>query len=207
MDIIEKEPLDYLSIEEFITAMSKKEEIIGIMEYGNRSYTNIEKGGDYDCVLVTNEPLSLNINGAHFHIAGIPVDCMFKDLNAFVADTPGMFDVSVVNGKILYDETGELSKRVEVARLKWADQPDLTEGEISFLRFIARHCLDKVDHRLFADHLYSHYTMSISVDFYLTTYAKLHQLEIGKPRAMFAHMRENDPELIEMTNNFFQPQI
>ena len=40
--------LDFDTLEAFINHLKSKKDIIGIVQYGSRDYTNMSPGGDYD---------------------------------------------------------------------------------------------------------------------------------------------------------------
>ena len=73
--------IQFKTIAQFIDTLKNNDKIIGILEYGGRSHSDMTPGGDYDLTVITRKPISKNISGLHFHIAGIPVDCMIKSVD------------------------------------------------------------------------------------------------------------------------------
>lgn len=63
-------------IESFIEYLKENGEIIGIVEYGGRTYREMSLGEDYDLTAIFDKPVSKNFIGVHFHIKDIPIDCM-----------------------------------------------------------------------------------------------------------------------------------
>ncbi|WP_207710243.1 hypothetical protein [Clostridium sp. C8-1-8] len=50
-------------IESFIEHMKQNESVIGIVEYGGRTYTDMSVGGDYDLTIIFDKPVSKNFSG------------------------------------------------------------------------------------------------------------------------------------------------
>lgn len=92
------------TIDSFIEHLKKKENVVGIVEYGGRTHSNMDIGGDYDLTVIFDKPISTNFTGVHFHINDIPIDCMLLSIDDFLTDTPSdEFLLCHLNCTILFD--------------------------------------------------------------------------------------------------------
>ncbi|MBK1813200.1 hypothetical protein JHL18_21490 [Clostridium sp. YIM B02505] len=106
------------NIEGFIEHLKKNENIIGIVEYGGRTYKDMSIGGDYDLTVIFDKPVSKNFSGVHFRIKDIPVDCMLLSKEDFMSDMPlDEFMLVHLNCKILYDKDNTISELIKRAKL------------------------------------------------------------------------------------------
>lgn len=186
----------FIDIKSFIEHLKSKEEIVGIVEYGGRSYQDMTHGGDFDLTVILDEPISNNLNGVHFHIAGIPIDCMILSKKDFLQDSPiSDFLLVHMNCTILFDRNNIISSLLDRIKDTWKTPKKLSDFEKHFFRFVGRHSLDKLEHRLLVDTVYSRYMIFSSFDFYLQCYARINNLQIGKPKLYLSHIKETSPEL------------
>lgn len=194
----------FLDIQSFIDHLKSKKEVIGIVEYGGRSYTDMTHGGDYDLTVILDEPLSENLNGVHFHIAGIPVDCMILSKDLFLHDTPITdFLLAHLNCTILFDRNNVTSDLLKKIKDSWGTPKEISEFEKHFFRFVGRHSLDKLEHRLLDDPIYSKYIIFSSFDFYLNCYARINNLEIGKSKLYLSHIKDKLPTLYHLIGEMY----
>lgn len=192
------------NIESFIEHLKKNENIIGIVEYGGRTYTDAAVGGDYDLTVIFDKPVSTNFAGVHFHINGIPIDCMILSKEDFMLDTPlNEFLLVHLNCNILYDKeniTSELLKKIQTT---WAAENKLSDSQISLYRFTFKHILDKLEHRLHDNELYTKYFIYSSVDWFLSCYANIKGWEIGKPKLHLKLIQNQEPILFDIISRLY----
>ena len=194
----------YQTIKEFIYDLKTNENVIGIVEYGRRKYSDMKNGGDYDLTVFHNNPCIQNISGLHFRIGTIPIDCMIKTIEFFNLEHPeNEFDSVHLNCDIIFDRNGSIAKGIEKIKEKWSTSNQLTEGERNNFRFSFRHTVDKLKYRLKDDLLYSHFYITSSMDWFIECYAKIYHLDIGKPQKVFSYIENTDPRLYELINSFF----
>ena len=195
---------DFKDIKQFIDLLKQNDDVVGILEYGGRSYNDMKIGGDYDLTVITRICLSKAIGGIHFHIAGIPIDCVIKSKDDFLQEEPlSDFDLVHLNCTILFDRDGITKDLLERVKYSWKPKTELTQQDISWFRFTFRHIVDKLEHRLHDDVLYSNYFMAASLDWYLICYAKIKKLEIGKPKTYFQYMKDHEPKLYAYFVQFY----
>ena len=158
-------------------------------------------GGDYDLTIIYDKPISDNVTGVHFHIEEIPIDCMLLSVDDFSAGAPSNgFLLVHLNCKILYDRNGITQNILEKIKVNWKIAEHLSDCEKNTFRFTFQHIIDKLEHRLHEDELYSKYFIFSSFDWFLQCYAKIKKLEIGKPKAHINYIKNNEPELFYTIN-------
>lgn len=195
----------FSDIESFIKYLMKKDEVIGIVEYGGRSYKDMSIGGDYDLTVIFDKPISSSITGIHFHISGIPIDCMLLSINDFLSEVPANeFMLAHLNCRIIFDRHDRVKKVLDVIRTKWRTPESLSEYEINTYRFTFQHVIDKLKHRLHDNELYSRYFIFSSFDWFLQCYARIKNLEIGKPKDHLTFIKNNDEELYGIISRMYQ---
>lgn len=194
----------FTSLKEFVEHISKKGNVVGIVEYGGRTCEDMRPGGDYDLTIIYDKPISKNFNGVHFHIAGIPVDCMLLSLEDFDSEVPSNeFLLVHMNCKILFDRDGTINAIIKRIKISWKAPKEISDFEKSLFRFTFRHVLDKLEHRLFDNVLYSRYFIFSSFDWFLECYARMNNLEIGKPRSYLKYIESNNIELYNLINEMY----
>lgn len=193
------------SIEAFITHLKRNDNIVGIVEYGGRAFSDMSPGGDYDLTVIFDKPLSKNIEGVHFHINGIPVDCMLLSVNDFMADCPLNEFLHVhMNCTLLYDKDGITEGLLNRIQTTWKKNDKLSEFEVMLFRFTFRHILDKLRHRLHENTLYTNYFIYSSMDWFLSCYARINGLEAGKPKLHLKFIEDNDPQLYTLISDLYE---
>ena len=191
-----KDTNKFVTLSELVSHLSGLPNIVGIVEYGGRTHTDMTYGGDYDMTIIFEEPPSINFSGIHFHVADIPVDCMLLSIADFTAPEPATpFHVVHLEGTILYDKDGITEKLLEEIEPIWRKPQMVTESQVAWIRFVCRHILDKLEYRLYDDIMFSKYSLEIVFMYTLETYAKLKGLEEGKPKSWFSYMEEQDVRL------------
>ena len=199
-----KDTNSFDDIQSFIEHLKKKKDIVGIVEYGGRAYTDMNNGGDYDLTVIFNKPISNNFTGLHFHIAGIPVDCMILSVDDFSSEAPSNpFLLVHLNCTIIFDRDGITKNILESIKTTWKVPENLSDFENNMFRFISKHIIDKLQHRLHENELYSKYFIFSSFDWYLECYARINNLEIGKPKAHLSYIKNNDSELFNIINQLY----
>lgn len=194
----------FTNIESFIEHLKRNENIIGIVEYGGRTYTDISVGGDYDLTIIFDKPISANFTGVHFHINNIPIDCMILSKGDFMLDNPSNeFLLVHLNCNILYDKdniTSELLNRIQTT---WVKKNELPDSEISMYRFTFKHILDKLKYRLHDNELYSKYFIYSSIDWFLSCYANIKGWEIVKPKLYLELIKNEEPILFNIISKLY----
>ncbi|MTI69298.1 MAG: hypothetical protein FH751_03440 [Firmicutes bacterium] len=195
----------FKDIDSFIKHMMKKDEVVGIVEYGGRAYNDMSVGGDYDLTVIFDKPISKNITGVHFHISGIPIDCMLLSINDFLSDVPdNEFLLAHLNCTILFDRDDTIKGILDDIKIKWRIPKGLSDYEKNTFRFTYKHVLDKLEYRLHDNELYSKYFIYSSFDWFLQCYARIKNLEIGKPKEHLNYIRNNDTYLFDIINRMYE---
>ena len=199
-----KDTNSFENIDSFIEHLKKKNDIVGIVEYGGRTHSDMSAGGDYDLTIIYNKPISTNFTGVHFHIAGIPIDCMLLSIDDFLSDVPSNeFLLVHLNCTILFDRDGITKNILEKIKTTWKVPEHLSDCEKNTFRFTFQHIIDKFEHRLHENEIYSKYFIFSSFDWFLHCYARIKNLEIGKPKAQLSYIKSNDSELYYVINQMY----
>lgn len=186
------------NIESFIEHLKKNQKVIGIVEYGGRTCTDMSVGGDYDLTVIFDKPISSEFSGVHFHIKGIPIDCMLLSKQDFMTDTPlNEFLLVHLNCRILYDKENITKELLDRIKNNWSVSTELSDFEVALFRFTFRHVLDKLKHRLYDNELYSRYFIYSSMDWFLSCYARIKGWEIGKPKLHLELIKNQEPVYME----------
>lgn len=194
----------FADIDSFIKHLMMKDDIVGIVEYGGRTHSNMSVGGDYDLTVILNEPISHNFTGVHFHIAGIPIDCMILSIDDFLSEVPSNeFLLAHLNCTILFDRDNRIEDILNKIKVTWKVPEKLSDCEKSTFRFSFQHVIDKLEHRLHENELYSKYFIFASFDWFLQCYARIKCLEVGKPKAQLNYIRHNDLYLFNIINRLY----
>jgi len=192
------------SIESFIEHIKQNENVVGIVEYGGRVYTDMSAGGDYDLTIIFDQPISKNFIGIHFHIKDIPVDCMLLSREDFMSKAIlNEFLLVHLNCKILYDKndiTADLLKRIQIT---WSIPKELSEFERILFRFTFKHILDKLKHRLHDNELYTKYFIYSQFDWFLSCYARIKGWEAGKPKLHLSLIKNQEPSLFNIVSSLY----
>ena len=192
-------------ISEFVEHCKSIEGIVGILEYGSRTFQNDSIGGDYDLTVVFKDKKSFSsIAGIHFYINEIPVDCVIKSIDDFYISKPiNKFDLVHLSCKILYDPYNLIKKALSQIRITWNHEVILTESKIFKWRFRLSHIINKLNHRLYEDELYSFYVLNNGVRIALDAYADINHLQLGLPKQHLIHIQENNNLLHSYIEQFY----
>ena len=200
-----KDTNSFASLSEMVKHFSGLPGVVGIVEYGGRTHTNMQPGGDYDLTVIFEKPVSQNLSGVHFHVCGIPVDCMLLCVDDFALPVPpDPFFMVHMNAIILYDKDGVTKALLDDIRVKWKKPDTISDNQVMSIRFATRHTLDKLEHRLFDDEVYSRCFIAMTVSFIIEVYAETKGLELGKTKAHLHYMAQNDPKLYDSFKNLYR---
>lgn len=189
-----KQILDFGTLEAFITHLQTKNDIIGIVQYGSRDYTNMSPGGDYDLNIIIDGNIKTQIAGLHLHINSIPVDCGIISVNDLYQDeSPSDFHSLLAKSKVLFDRNGLLSKQLIKIKKNWKlNITPIQEGELSFSRFITQHVVDKFENRLFDNEVYSRIFLGENIFTLLESYMKINELDPYNYKKALEIMKKQD---------------
>jgi len=195
-DFMIKDNNGFATLSDMVSHLSQLPGVVGIVEYGGRTHTNMRLGGDYDLTVIFNKPISKNFSGIHLHVAGIPVDCMLLSIDDFTLPQPAdFFHLVHLNCTILYDQNDTTKQLLEGIQMNWKKPHLIDEAQKMWTRFAAKHTIDKLEHRLFDDALYSRLFIAQTLNYVVENYVHFKGLEPGKTKASLAYMQQNDPDL------------
>jgi len=189
---------EYQSLAAMISKIKNHKDVIGIVEYGGRSIHDASMGGDYDVTIIVVDAISTNFSGLHFHVGDLPVDCMLCSLGDFSTDYPSNpFLMAHLGASILYDRDGQIKIAMDNIKDRWGKDIPLRVDQINLYRFTFRHVLDKLEHRLMDNPLFSRIFIQSSFDWFLECYVQMHGLALGKTKEHLAYIERKDPKLFQ----------
>lgn len=190
------------SLEILITHLKGNSNVIAVIEYGFRSYTDMDLGGDYDFFIITTDKIKTEIDGLHFHVGFIPVDCNIRTLSELQKEKPvSLFDYSLFTGRIIFDKSGTIPSVLKHAELKWPPISNpFNYGEIQWERFTQQHVIDKFEHRLFDNELFSQMHLNMNINWLFDNYVRIKYKQYSEPKNVLHIMKKEHPE----TYNLFQ---
>lgn len=189
---------NFKNFTEMLEHIKSNEKVIGILEYGGRTYENENiKDGDYDFSIITTNKLSETIIGLHFYVAGIPVDCALLTIDFFNKEKPSSFDLMYTDCRILFDRFGDVETSINNIKKKWNNNRKFTEMDISKTRYVLSHRLSKIEHRL-DNEIFSSFIIYQTIQLIIVAYGEINNLPIGKEKFFLQHMQDNNPTLFNL---------
>ena len=198
-----KDTNTFRDLESFLEHLKKIDDVVGIVEYGSRTYKDMSIGSDYDLTVIFEKTVSKNFTGMHFHIAGIPIDCMILSVDDFTEQPRNEFLSVHLNCTILFDRDNITKNILDRIKTEWKIQENISDFEKNMFRFTFRHIIDKLEHRLFDDILYSKYFIFSSFDWFLECYARIINLEVGKQKSHLKFIKNQNPELFKYIEKMY----
>jgi len=180
--------------------------VVGIIQYGSRDYKDMKLGGDYDLtVIIENNDLFPNVEGLHFYVGKIPVDFVIRTISDFKGEKmKNKFDIIHFYSKIIYDRNSILEEILKEAKDKWNYKENrLDYNNITKLRFRLTHVINKLEHRLHNNFIYSMYYLNEAIRISLKAYIEIKSLHKEVVRVCILHIKENDNELEEKILTFY----
>jgi hypothetical protein len=198
-----KDKNTFKDLTSFIQHAKNIEGVVGIVEYGGRTHSEMTLGGDYDLSVIFEKPVSKNFSGVHFHIAGIPIDCMILSVDDFSGPPQNEFLLAHLNCTILFDKNDVTKNILDKIKTSWKKNGNYSDYEKNVYRFFFQHIIDKLEHRLFDNELYSKFIIFSSFTFFLDFYARIKNLEAGKSKEHFNYIKTCDSELFNIVSKMF----
>ncbi len=196
------------SLAEMIEHFKNNQLIEGILEYGGKHYYETDKNdGDYDLTIITAEKVFTSLAGVHFYVQNTPVDCMIKSLSDFDIETPtNRFDYVHLDANVLFDRSGKIGTMIRAITEKWKIDTELSEREISRIRFTYTHVINKLKNRILKEeyYLFCNNAMAIAISQTLECYCRLNKLPFGKTLLYFNHMKDNNYNLYALYQRFYR---
>lgn len=194
-------------LREMIERLKAHSEVLGLIRYGGRHVNDMSPGGDFDLFVILKEAPE-NVESLHFYVEDIPVDLNLRTLTDLQRESPlTEIDLSLLQGEILYDVTGELAKLIKAAGQRWrsvADVSGLTTHEANFLRFSHQHALDKIRHRLQSNPLMSEFLLASNVYWLVLNYFRLRLMPFPGERRALEWLAEYDAEFHHDLTRFYE---
>ena len=193
-------------LNELIEKLKKLSWVDTIVEYGSNRLNSFSPFGDYDIAIISNKKVFNTLSGIHFHVNGIPVDCMLKsyeDLSSI--DKINKFDTVFSDCNILYDRHGIAIKMLEEVNDKISVVNFFSSLDVNIFRFRFSHVINKLSGRIELDEykLFCNHTLSNAIFQCIVFYSKINNLQLAKYRKHFEYMKINDLDLYNLFEEFY----
>lgn len=197
--------LKFKNLNSFIQTLSKNENLVDILEYGNKSKKASSKTGNYSFALVYKDCVELP-QKFYLWIEDSPVDCMIKFVdNFFISSPQDVYDFCHLNARVIYEQEDWGQKIISFITQYWKNNLDLGEEAIFEYRYKLSHWLNKIANKLQdTDHIYLQYIMDLAIDSCITFYSIVNNIQPGKPKQTLATMNIVDNEFYKDLFNYYQ---
>ena len=185
----------FRNLKNLVARLEASPSVVGIVRYGRRSLTDESPGGDFDLFVFVKERPP-DIESIHFYVGDIPVDLSLRSLDDLRSDEPlTAFDTVLMDGEILYDETGILAQEIVSLGERWPPtSPALTEHEVHMNRFCQQHVLDKVRGRIADEPLLCEFLLATNIYWLVRTYFRVRCIPYPGEKDALEWLERNDPE-------------
>jgi predicted nucleotidyltransferase len=195
---------DFQNLNELIDRLKESSAVIGIVRYGSRLPEDMSSGGDFDLFVFLGTS-SLDLESLHFYIDDIPVDINLRTLKDLDLSKPISFiDFALMDGDILYDETGILEKKISSLKQRWKIQgAKLTENEKSWERFSQKHILDKVKGRINKEPLLCEFLLNTNIYWLIQNYFRVRRIPYPGEKDALKRINIKDNNIHNKLEDFY----
>lgn len=185
------------TISELIDTLIANSHVLAIIEFGNNHPPVGFTEGDYDVLVVLDE-LDYQAKTIHFYVGDTPIDLSLRTLDYFreVTSLSG-FETAFVEGRVIYDPTGEMGEIIERLRHNQTIPTPLAENEVMRIRHWHRHILDKIQGRKGSSPAFCHFLVNANVYWLFENYFRVRGLEYQGPTRAYDYLEQHEPEIYE----------
>jgi len=182
----------------FIEKMKQDSNVIGIVGYGSAFIKDSENINDYDFTIIVDEKVFSTINGFHFYIDDIPIDCVFKSIDSFYIDKPTKsFELVYMDCVVIYRRDHRLEDALDYIRVHWKKHVSVNEKVITSYRFRLSTYLNKVKKNYLnnSKQHYCNHIMNLGIADCFEMYSKVNYLKPAKYQMNYEYMHQSDSDL------------
>ena len=193
------------TIKQMIKRLKDHPAVVGLIEYGGAQHRDKSIPGDYDLFAVLATPAP-EVESLHFHVGGIPVDLNLRTLDEIRAiDRAKGFDLVLLDGRILHDPSGEVSREIRALRERQEklDAPGLSPGNVGDLRHGPRHTFDKLRNGRHSSTTLGRYLLHQLIYWALPQYFDIRGLPYRGERHALDYLQQYEPALFEAFEGFY----
>jgi len=200
------------NLSELIERLKNNPKVIGIIIYGSRSVNINSLIGDFDLFVFLDYPLQ-DIESIHFYVGETSVDLSLRCINDLNPDKlvhPS--DIALLanndsysNFKIVYYRQNILTRKICSFRNKWNKKNEkLTDDEISKIRFLHRHALDKIRNNIECDYVTSAFILSTNIFWLIQNYFRVRLIPYQGEKKSIEWLKINDKIIYSCIKKFFK---
>lgn len=183
----------------------KDNNVVAILGYGSFFDEISQNYNDIDFTVVTLEPVFKSINGIHFKINDIQIDCIYKTIDSFYVLKPNKkFDLVYLESIIIYKRNDIIDDALNFIRKNWTMYASLNEKAIFSYRFRLSTYLQKIKKNMLHNQLFANHIISLSIIDCLNFYILVSKLRLGKYKNAYLYMKEKNSTLYNNFYNFYQ---
>lgn len=188
-----------------LSILKSNHNVLGLMEYGKSYGREGHKGGDYD-LFVFLRGKDNDVESLHFYLSGTPIDLNVRTLKEIrelgVAEE---FEVALLEGRIIYDPTGEVSREIENLKVRHENHKPkkLSDHSIAFTRHGHRHIFDKLKGRLGTDPLLSEFLLGTNIYWLVQTYFNVRNISYKGEKYSLNYLQQKEPGIYHAIQEYY----
>jgi hypothetical protein len=141
-------------------------------------------------------------------MGGVPVDLnltTLEEIRHLDATTTGFHLVALLDGRVLHDPTGQVTRELQDLRGRQREAPpdELSEQAIASTRHGHRHILDKIRGRLTTNPVLCHFLLSTDIYWLVQSYFRFRKLVFKGEKHAIEYLRNHEPEIFEAMAEFY----
>ncbi len=193
------------SIEEMLAIIKSNPNTLGLVEYGSSDESDNYETGDYDLYVILRGKAH-DVESLHFYIGATPVDLNLRSLQE-VRSMPFAegFDMALLDGRIIYDPTTQLSREIEKLRdrQKKHSPREYSEHSIAYARHGHKHVFNKLKGRLNTMPLLCRFLLSTNIYWLVNTYFNVRNIPFRGDKHALNYFKENEPDIYQSIEGFY----
>jgi len=196
------------TIQEMVICLTENPDVLGIVEFGTEHSADNFAEGDYDLFVFLSQPYH-KVRSLHFSVGNIPVDLNLRTLDDIHNLNPvGNFDSVLLEGRVVYDPTGQVSQEIQILRQKWREfYTGLSEYETARFRHRHKHFFETLRGRLESAPILCKFALTANLFWLIRDYFRIRDMEFvgtgpGETRTI-QYIQEHDPELFNSLQKFY----
>lgn len=194
------------TIDEMMSALKHHPEVLGLIEYGSDHQADDYAMGDCDLFVVLDHK-DPTVESLHFYVGGVPVDLNLVTLDEIrhLDVTDGFHLVALLDGRVLQDPTGKVTRALEELRRRRQQSPPkgLSAHAIAFTRHGHKHVFDKIKGRLDIMPVFCRFLLSTNVHWLVETYFHVRGRVFKGEKYAIEYLRHHEPEIYEAMVEFY----
>ena len=193
------------TLHELVQTLERHPRVVGLVEYGSRTYTEVANAGDYDLLALFSD-YRPNVESLHFYVGEIPVDLNLRCLEDWrVGRLQSSFDRVLAHGRLIYQTTPDVSDVLEHLYREHPVEtaPDLSEQALASLRYGQKHVFDKIARRYKTQPTLSRFLLYSNLYWLVQHYFTVRRLPYKGEKAAFAYFEAHEPRVLNLLKEIY----